>query len=216
MQLIPGYVTQDKTEFRVPCPFFNQNNNSTWDGVDGNVQCCPTNNALFAFYHSAKFRTAFLKSGLVEPEDYYKQQFEAAGFCAGDRGDHGAHSATLDRLGIKSTWTTGGTDAQILAALRSGSTLVAGFNYKSAGHIVQIVGYYGVAIGTPQEKIAGYLIHDCYGLRNGASDSYGFINPREDNGAKGAYDRYSYDILQLVLFDTPRAGAWVRFFEGLK
>jgi hypothetical protein len=215
MKLIPGYITPDKTEYRVPAPFFNQNNNSLWDGVDGNVQCCPTNNALTAFFFSPIFRDEFIKSGLREPEDYYKQKFEEAGFSAGDRGDHGAHSATLDSLGIKTTWTTGGTDQQIIKALKEGKILVCGCNYKSCGHILSITGYYGKDLGTPKEQILGYLLHDCYGLRNGTSDSYGFINPREDDGARGAYDRYSYDVLQLVLFDQPRAGAWVRFFEGL-
>jgi hypothetical protein len=215
MQLIKGYITPDKTEYRLPAPFFSQNNNSSWDGADGNVQCCPTNNALTAFYFSPKFRDEFIKSGLREPEDYYKQRFEDAGFSSGDRGDHGAHSATLKSLGVRSTWTTSGTDEQIIKALRDGKILVAGLNFKSAGHIVSIVGYYGKDLGTPNEIIYGYLIHDCYGLRNGSSDSYGFINPREDSGAKGAYDRYPYDVLQLLLFDGNKTGAWVRFFEGL-
>jgi hypothetical protein len=216
MKLIPGYVTPDKTEYRVPAPFFSQMNNTPWDGVDGNVLCCPTNNALTAFFYSYKFRDAFLKSGLREPEDYYKQQFEAAGYSVRDRGNHDAHTATLKRIGIRSRWTTTATDAEIIAALKAGNILVAGLNFKSAGHIVSIVGYYGKNIGTPQEVIEGYLIHDCYGLRDGASNSYGYINPRGDGGEKGAYDKYSYDVLQLVLFDRPKAGAWVRFFEDLE
>jgi hypothetical protein len=215
MNLLPGYITPDKTEYRVPAPYFSQNDNSFFGSAIPEVQCCPTNNALTAFFFSPKFRADFLKSGLREPEDYYKQEFEKAGFSPGDRGDHDAHTATLKKLGIKTKWTTSATDSQIIEALKAGKMLVAGLLFRSAGHIVSITGYYGKELGTPQEVILGYLIHDCYGLRNGSSDSYGFINPRDDSGAKGAYDRYGYDVLQLVLFDGPKCGAWVRFFEGL-
>ncbi len=212
MRLIPGIVNPDKTEYRLPIPYFNQNDNDVWDGAGGNVQCCPTNNALFAFYHSPKFRDAFMASRSDEPETYYKEAFEAAGYSASDRGSHDCHTEVLREWGIQSRWATNGADAEIIKALDTGSSLVCGLNYKQAGHIAQIVGYYGTDIGTANRKIAGYLIHDCYGLRDGAANSYGYINPREGE-VRGAYDRYSYDLLQLLLFDTPKSGAWVRFFK---
>jgi hypothetical protein len=214
MQFFPPVISADRTTLKVMVAFFNQNDNNPWQGADGNVQCAPTNNAEFAFHHSPRFRAEFVASGLAEPEDYYKRAFESAGYSASDRGDHGCHSVTLKNLGIKSTWTTAGKDENIVAALRRGETLVAGFNYKEAGHITQIVGFYGTDLGGPNEKILGYLIHDCYGLRNGSANSYGYINPRTGE-ARGAYDPHSYDLLQLLLFDGPRSGAWVRFFEGL-
>lgn len=213
--MLSGYLTNGGTEYRIPAPFFNQNDNSAWSGAAGNVQCCPTSNALFAFYHSPSFRDKFIASNLREPEDYYKQQFEAAGYGASDRGNHDAHTKTLERIGVRSRWTTKATDEQIINALNDGQLLVAGLRYKVAGHIVAIAGYYGKGLATQSQQIYGYLIHDPYGLRDGAADSYGYINPREDGVVKGAYDRYSYDILQLLLFDEPKAGAWVRFFEGL-
>jgi hypothetical protein len=211
--MFPPVISPDRKTLKVLGAFFNQNDNDSWNGVDGNVQCCPTNNALFAFHHSPRFRAAFTASSCNEPETYYKQAFEVAGYNEGDRGDHTCHTQVLKIWGIKSTWTTTGKDANIVAALRRGEILVAGFNYKSAGHIVAITGVYGDNIGQPNERIDGYLIHDCYGLRNGSSDSYGYINPREGE-PRGAYDPYSYDLLQVVLFDADKSGAWVRFLEA--
>lgn len=199
--LIPPYKYNDET--RLPVPFFSQNDNTPWDGADGNVQCCPTSNAAFAYYLSPKFRAGFAASGLSEPEDYYKAVFESLGGSSGDRGDHDFHTRTLSSLGIKSRWVTTGTDTQIRQSIDQGKPLVAGMHYKSAGHIVLISGYYH----------GGYLIHDCYGQRNGSDNSYGYINPSEGE-VRGRFDRYSYNVLALTLFDGNKTGAWVRFHEN--
>lgn len=208
-----GVINVDKTEFRLPINFFKQNDNDTWDGVDGNVQCCPTNNSLLAYHRAPGFKAKFDASGLTEPEDLYKREFEADGWCADDRGNHDAHTSTLIRLGLKTTWTTAGTGKQILAALRRGDQIVCGVEYGGAGHIMSIVGYYGTDLGTPKEVILGLECHDCYGLRDG-SGGYGYINPGGGDES-GAFDKYSWVLCEEILFskDGTKTGAWVRWID---
>lgn len=185
------------TEVRLPVPYFSQNDNDDWDGVAGNVQCAATSNAMLLNF----LRPGALLSERSEPETLYKERFNSLGYSADDRGNHDAHTAALTSFGLISHWITQGTDAIIKAMLDRKMPVVAGLCYKSAGHIVLIVGY----------DSNGYLIHDPYGVRAGAEDWYETINEGKGGGL-GAFEQYSYPLLEKLLFsdDEKRVGAWIR------
>lgn len=190
-------------------PYFPQNDNEYWDGNAGNVQCCPTANAMLAAYLDKDMIARSKANGFVEPESYYKAKFEACGYTAKDRGNHDAHTVTLEKhFGIRSRWSMTVSSKQIIEQLDQGYPVVAGFQYKTAGHVCTIVGYY-------LDEGGGLLIHDPYGNRNGASDSYAYINPGYGDQS-GKADRYSWGILNRILFDGNNQGGWARLVLSVK
>jgi len=66
----------------LPVPYFCQNDNDLFDGVEGNVQCCPTSNAMLAAYLDKGMIARSKANGFDEPESYYKSKFEECGFTA--------------------------------------------------------------------------------------------------------------------------------------
>ena len=183
-------------------PYFAQNDNEPWDGNFGNVQCCPTSNAALAFFLRPDLRKRSYLLTFSEPESYYKYLFELVGYSADDRGDHDAHTATLQKyFGIKSTWSTTLTVKDFKESIDRGYPVVCGVNYKVSGHIMLVVGY--------TEK--GLIINDCYGIRAGCEDYYSVINPGYGD-TTGQEDEYSWETLATILFN---GGGWGRMVQSV-
>ena len=191
--------------YKLPVKYFAQCDNDRWaesDGylVPGNVQCAATSNAMLLNFLKPELKLESAKN-FNEFESYYKDRFDSLGYSADDRGDHGCHTEALKSFGVKTEWRTNLTDADITKSLASGFPVVVGFQYKVSGHICLIVGCTG----------EGYLVHDPYGIRSGASDSYQYINPGYGD-TSGEFDLYRWDTLEITLFnaDGQRTGAWGR------
>jgi Papain-like cysteine protease AvrRpt2 len=180
--------------------YFSQMDNEEWDGADPNCQCAPTSNCC-ALFHLKPSLYSLVGEG-QEPEDIYKERFESLGYASSDRGNHDCHTATLKSFGIESVWGTTYTDADITKSLQKKVPIVVGFCYKEAGHISVVVG----------RTKNGYKVHDVYGAREGSSDFYTIINSYDTFETHGAYEDYSWAILEEVLFsqDGTRSGAWGR------
>lgn len=193
----------NKSKILLNVPYFCQNDNELWQGAGGNVQCCPTANAMLAAYKDKGMIGRAKANGFAEPESYYKWKFLDAGFSASDRGDHNCHTYVLDHyFGIQSEWRTDLTSQQIVQSIDDDNPLVIGVEFKSAGHIFIVVGYY-------TDEGGGLLIHDPFGRRAGASDSYSYVNPGWGDET-GKADRYSWGLLNKIVFDQPNKGAWGR------
>lgn len=188
----------------IQVPYFQQNDNEIWGTATGNVQCCPTSNAMLAAWGDPDMIANSKKNGFEEPESYYKSKLEAFGYSANDRGDHNAHTVTLQKaFGIMSEWRTDLTSKQIVQSIDSGTPVVVGFVYKYSGHICLITGYY-------DDEGGGLLVNDPYGVRAGAADDYSYINPGFGDQS-GQNDRYSWGILNRILFEGNNQGAWGRW-----
>lgn len=191
-------------------PYYQQNDNDVWQGVPGNVQCCPTSNAMLAAYLCPDFATKSKANGFNEPESYYKSKFAPLGYSAADRGNHEAHTVVLEQaFGIKSMWRYDLTSKDIVKSIDAGIPVVIGVHYRSSGHILIVTGYY-------TDEGGGLFINDPYGLRAGSSDSYSYINPGYGDQT-GKADRYSWGLLNNVLFDsdTPNRGGWGRWVTAI-
>jgi len=127
-------------------------------------------------------RTATAR-GLKEPESAYQELLAPYG----DTIDHNCQTKALKDLGIESYYTQQSISADdLLLSLSKGIPVVIGVKYKSGGHIVLLVGH------DLERKL--WLVHDPFGTRHGASDSY-------DIGIGGAYDEYSYDTFDRIFWD---------------
>lgn len=176
-------------------PYYSQNDNELWRGVSGQVQCAATSNAMLLAYMVPNFVQDSERLGWLEPECYYKDVFLELGWSVSDRGNHDAHTETLEELGLSTKWLTTLTRADISKSLKEGFPVVIGVEYKVSGHICIVVG----------ETDKGYLIHDPYGLRLSSTDTYTSIN--EGDEKLGAYDLYSWETLDKILFN---GGGWGR------
>lgn len=187
----------------LPVPFFAQNDNESWSGAPGSVQCCPTSNAMLAFYLNENRLHRSQQNGFLEPESYYKYLMELAGYSAKDRGNHEAHTVVLSQyFGIHSEWRTDLTREDFIKQIDRGYPVVCGLHYKDDGHIAIAVGY----------SETGLLIHDPYGIRAGSQDYYEEINPGYGQ-MTGKEDGYSWTILDRLLFD---GGGWGRIVHSIK
>ena len=185
---------------KLQVPYFAQCDNEGWaesDGymVTGNVQCAATSNAMLAAFKLPGFLSASVY--YEEPESYYKAVFTGLGYSAEDRGNHDAHTECLAKLGLKTRWRTDLDRNAISTSLCAEFPVVAGFEYKAAGHICVIVG----------ETKTGYLVHDPYGLRSGARDEYSYINPGFGD-TSGSFDLFSWANLEVTFFAG--GGGWGR------
>lgn len=184
--------------------YFNQNDNDAWEGEPGYVQCCPTSNAMLAAWGDPNMIANSKNNGFDEPESYYKSKFESYGYSASDRGNHDAHTLTLQKaFGITSEWRMDLTSKQIVQSIDHGVPVVVGFRYKSSGHICLITGYYS-------DEGGGLFVNDPYGLRDGANDDYSYINPGYGDQS-GRNDRYSWGLLNKILFEGNNQGGWGRW-----
>ena len=181
-------------EIKLNVPYYSQIDNDSNLFGPGWRQCNMTSHTMALNY--------LLKGGLAEkaklngynePESYYGSKLAKYG----DTTDHNAHTECLLKdFGIKSEWRMDLSKETIIQQLKAGKPVPAGMAYKSSGHIVCIVGV----------TKNGFPIHDPYGTRNGASDSY-------QVGVGGAYDLYSWSLLDKVLFCGDPNGAWGRLFS---
>lgn len=184
-------------------PFYSQTDNEIWGDAPGYFQCCPTSNAMLAFYLNPDRLARSHKNGFVEPESYYKFLMEDAGYSARDRGNHDAHTDVLRRyFGINSEWRTDLTPDDFKKSIDRGFPVVCGLEYKTAGHIAIAVGY----------GDAGMLLHDPYGIRSGCSDHYEHINEGYGDDS-GSEDGYSWTVLDRILFV---GGGWGRIVKSVR
>ena len=161
-------------------------------------QCNTTSNTMLADFLLAGELTQKAKSqGLPEPESVYMRVVKKYG----DTIDNGAQTRALDEIGIKSYFSMSLSSKDLLMSLKLNIPVVAGFKYKSSGHICIIVGH------DPVKKV--WLVHDPYGTRHGASDGY-------DVGVGGAYDPYSYDVMQQIFWDGGGEAGWGRIVTSVK
>jgi hypothetical protein len=164
-------------------------NDDLWQGVSGSVLCCPVSNALYGAMRRRDIYNNVMNSGIYSQfEDYYFECMVKSGFSVSDRGNHNAHTKTLlDHFKLKTVWDTNGRMEDVIRLLDQDIPLVTSVDYKEAGHVKTIVGY----------DDDGLYVHDSYGIRRGASNSYATINPGW--GANyGKFDHCSWALLDQI------------------
>jgi len=161
-------------------------------------QCNTTSNTMLADYLLQGELTKKAKEqDFPEPESVYMRVV-----CKyGDTTDHDAQTQALKELGIESYFSYTLSAKDVLTSLQAKIPVVVGFAYKSSGHICVIVGH------DPANKT--WLVHDPYGTRHGASDSY-------DVGVGGPFDPYSYDVMQQIFWDQGGESGWGRVVTSVK
>lgn len=161
-------------------------------------QCNTTSNSMLADYvlNGELTRQAQAK-GFAEPESVYMRLVGKYG----DTTDHDAQTWALKELGIESYFSYALSSRDLLLSLQANIPIVVGFAYKSSGHICLVVGH------DPDKKV--WLVHDPYGTRHGASDSY-------DIGIGGAYDPYDYSVMQEIFWDSGGESGWGRIVTSIK
>jgi len=157
-----------------------------WHPTFGNGyrQCNLTSCTMLAdFLLNGELSRSATAQRLNEPESAYQMLLAPYG----DTIDHNCQTKALKDLGIESYYTQQSISADdLLLSLSKGIPVVIGVKYKSGGHIVLLVGH------DLERKL--WLVHDPFGTRHGASDSY-------DIGIGGAYDEYSYDTFDRIFWD---------------
>lgn len=175
--------------------------NNDWHPTFGNGyrQCNLTSCTMLAdFLLGGELTSRAAAQGLKEPESVYQQLLAKYG----DTIDHNCQTKALKDLGIESYYTQQTLSADdLLLSLRQGIPVVIGVKYKAGGHIVLLVGC------DPDRQI--WLVHDPFGTRHGASDSY-------DIGIGGAYDEYSYDTFDRIFWDRGAASGDGRIVTSVK
>lgn len=177
---------------KLPVRYSSQLNNDTNYFGPGWRQCNTTSHSMLVdFVLKGKLTEMAKQQKKLEPESVYM------GYVAkhGDTIDHSAHTKALRELGIDSYFSYTLSAKDLLMSLAAGIPVAVGFAYKGSGHICLIVGH------SPKEKV--WFVHDPYGTRYGATDSY-------DVGVGGVYDHYSYDVMQQIFFDQGHDSGWGR------
>ncbi len=183
---------------KLPVKYCSQLDNDEAIFGPGWRQCNTTSNAMLADYLLAGALTTMAKAqGFPEPESAYMRIVGKYG----DTIDHDAQTWALKELGIASYFSYSLSAKDILLSLKANIPVVVGLAYKSSGHICIIVGH------DPAQRV--WLVHDPYGTRHGASDSY-------DIGVGGAYDPYSYGVMQQILWDSGGEAGWGRIVTSIK
>ncbi|OLP16176.1 hypothetical protein BST81_22500 [Leptolyngbya sp. 'hensonii'] len=183
---------------KLPVPYCSQLNNDPAIFGGGWRQCNTTSNTMLADYLlKGELTKQAQAQGYPEPESLYMRIVAKYG----DTIDHGAQTEALRDLGIESYFSYSLSPKDVLQSLGLGIPVVVGFAYKGSGHICLIVGH------NPMRKI--WLVHDPYGSRHGASDSY-------DIGLGGAYDLYSYDVMQQIFWDQGGESGWGRIVTSVQ
>ena len=170
---------------RLAVPYYSQTNNDWHPGFgNGYRQCNLTSCTMLAdFLLEGELTRKAKAEGLREPESFYQQVLAKYG----DTTDHNCQTQALHELGIESYYTQQKLSADdLLLSLGKGIPVVLGVKYKTGGHIVLLVGH------DPEHRL--WLVHDPYGTRHGASDSY-------DVGIGGAFDAYSYSSFDQIFWD---------------
>ncbi len=186
-------------EIKLPVGYCSQLDNDPTIFGPGWRQCNTTSNTMLANYLlKGALSQMAEKEGYPEPESVYMRIVVKYG----DTTDHSAQTQALQELGIESYFSYTLSPADVLTSLRAGIPVVVGFAYKGSGHICIIVGY----IAATQS----WYVHDPYGTRHGASDSY-------DVGVGGEYDVYSNETMQQVFWDQGVGDSgWGRIVTSVK
>lgn len=177
---------------RLPVPYYQQLDNDTSVFGPGWRQCNTTVHTMLADYLLQGKLTQFAKQkGLPEPESVYMKLVAQYG----DTVEHWPQTKALERLGVVSYWSTTISSEDVMLSLSHKIPVAAGFAYQGHGHICLIVGH------DPIKR--WFLVHDPFGIRYGATDSY-------DVGAWAAYDPYSYGTMQRIYWDWGQEAGWGR------
>ena len=161
-------------------------------------QCNTTSNTMLANYLlKGELTNKAKEQRLPEPESIYMRLVAKYG----DTTDHDAQTKALNDLGIESYFSYTLSAKDVLLSLQAEIPVIAGFAYKSSGHICLIVGH------DPVNKV--WLVHDPYGTRHGASNNY-------DIGIGGAFDLYTYDTMQSIFWDQGGEAGWGRIVTSIK
>jgi hypothetical protein len=183
---------------KLPVKYCSQLDNDETIFGPGWRQCNTTSNTMLAdFVLSGALTTMAKAQGFPEPESVYMRIVGKYG----DTTDHDAQTWALKELGIESYFSYALSAKDVLTSLKANIPVVVGFAYKGSGHICIIVGH------DPTKKV--WLVHDPYGTRHGASDSY-------DIGVGGAYDSYSYTVMQQIFWDSGGESGWGRIVTSIK
>jgi len=183
---------------KLPVKYSSQLDNDQRIFGPGWRQCNTTSNSMLAdFLLNGELSKMAKSQRLDEPESVFMRLVGKYG----DTIDHNAQTAALKELGINSYFSHRLSSKDILLSLNANIPVVIGVAYKSSGHICLLVGH------DPTKKV--WLVHDPYGTRHGASDGY-------DIGADGAYDTYSYDVMQQILWDGGGEAGWGRIVTSIK
>lgn len=183
---------------KLPVKYASQLDNDASIFGPGWRQCNTTSNTMLADFLLAGELTQKAKSqGFPEPESLYMRLVSKYG----DTTDHDAQTWALKELGIESYFSYSLSAKDVLLSLKLNIPVVVGFAYKGSGHICILVGH------DPDKK--AWLVHDPYGTRHGASDSY-------DVGVGGSYDEYSYDVMQQIFWDGGGEAGWGRIVTSVK
>lgn len=161
-------------------------------------QCNTTSNTMLADYLlQGELTKMAQQQGFPEPESVYMRIVGKYG----DTTDHNAQTSALQELGIESYFSHTLSAKDVLTSLKAGIPVVVGFAYKGSGHICIIVGY------DPTKQ--SWFVHDPYGTRHGASDSY-------DVGVGGEFDIYSDNVMQQIFWDQGGEAGWGRIVTSVK
>lgn len=192
---IEGDVNQ---VIKLPVTYRSQLDNDTSVFGPGWRQCNTTSNTMLADYllEGELSQTAKAK-GYPEPESVYMRIVAKYG----DTIDHEAQTKALRELGIESYFSYTLSAKDLLLSLKAGIPVVVGFAYKGSGHICLIVGH------DPVKQV--WLVHDPYGSRHGASDSY-------DVGVGGSFDAYNHSTMQQIFWDQGGEAGWGRIVTSVK
>jgi len=183
---------------KLPVKYCSQLDNDEAIFGPGWRQCNTTSNTMLAdFVLSGALTTMAKAQGFPEPESVYMRLVGKYG----DTTDHDAQTWALKELGINSYFSYALSANDVLLSLKANIPVVVGFAYKGSGHICLIVGH------DPDKK--AWLIHDPYGTRHGASDSY-------DVGVGGSFDSYTYDVMQQIFWDGGGEAGWGRIVTSVK
>ncbi|MDX2254055.1 MAG: C39 family peptidase [Pseudanabaenaceae cyanobacterium bins.39] len=183
---------------KLPVKYCSQLDNDQAIFGPGWRQCNTTSNTMMAdFVLNGELTRMAQAQGFPEPESVYMRLVGKYG----DTTDHDAQTWALKELGIESYFSYSLSAKDVLLSLKAKIPVVVGFAYKGSGHICVIVGH------DPVKK--SWLIHDPYGTRHGASDSY-------DVGVGGAYDPYTYDVMQQIFWDGGGEAGWGRIVTSIK
>jgi hypothetical protein len=193
-------VEGERLILRLPVTYRSQmDNNPKWHGAP-NRQCNVTSTVMMLdFILKGELSKRSAEAGFREPEGYYgkilRQKYDA------DTTDHDGHTVCLkEEFGVSSYWSKNLSARDIRRQLELRIPVVIGVAFKISGHIVCIVGI--------DESRGTYLVHDPYGIRYGASNSY-------DVGARGAYDIYSFDVMDQLFWDGGAETGWGRIITEI-
>jgi len=193
-----GSLPLDTTKLiKLQVPYFQQNDNDAKVFGAGWRQCNTTSNCMLADYLLQGALTKAAKNkGYREPESVFMRIVAKYG----DTIDHVAQTKALKEIGIDSYFSRSLSSKDVMLSLSYGIPVVAGVAYKSSGHVVVIVGH------DPVKR--RFLVHDPYGIRYGASDSY-------EIHAWGAFDPYSYSTMQRIYWDMGHEAGWGRIVTSV-